>query len=109
MTTRFKFAPVSGSQSSLLRFASGYFLLNGVVYGLLVAVRLIAYVSGRVAFAPTLLYVVGIVIDVIAAVGLVWTGSLLGRGTRLGGFLALGFVLLPLVFAALSLQAISTI
>jgi hypothetical protein len=109
MTPRINFAPVSSAQSSLLRFASGYFLLNGVLYGILVAVRLIAYASGRVVFAPTLPNVVRIFVEVIAAVGLVWTGSLLGRGTRFGGFLALGFVLLPLVFAALSLQHIRAV
>ena len=38
----------------------------------------------------------------ISAVGLVWTGSLLGRGARLGGFLALGFILLPVASDALS-------
>ena len=98
MTPRFNFAPVSSAQSSLLRFASGYFILNGVVYGLLVAVGLVGYVLGRVVFAPTFLNLLAILVNVIAAVGLVWTGSLLGRGRRIGGFLALGFVLLPLVF-----------
>jgi hypothetical protein len=106
MTPRFNFAPFSSGQSGLLQGASGYFILNGVVYGVLVAARLIGYVLGREQFAPAILSVLGILIGVIAAVGLVWTGLLLGRGTRRGGLLALGFVLLPMVFGALSLQPI---
>jgi hypothetical protein len=109
MTPRFNFAPFSSAQSTLLRGASGYFILNGVFYGLLVAAQLIGYVLGREPFAPRLLNVAGIFIQVISAVGLVWTGLLLGRGTRRGGFLALGFVLLPMVFGALSLQPIEAI
>jgi hypothetical protein len=104
MAPRFNFAPVSSAESSLLRFASGYFLLNGIVYGLLVAVLILGYLFRQEVFAPTVLNVLRVLIPATTAVGLVWTGSLLGRGTRLGGFLALGFVLLPIAFAAVSRQ-----
>ena len=109
MTPRFNFAPVSSSQSSLLRFASAYFLLNGIVYGLLLAVLLLDYLIRRAPFVPTVLTVSGILIAAMTAVGLVWSGSLLGRGSRLGGFLALGFLLLPVAFAVLTTQPIGGI
>ena len=105
MTPRFNFAPVSSAQSGLLRFASAYLILNGVVYGLLVAVAFVGFLLGHKPPAPTMLVALGIVIQATTAVGLVWTGSLLGRGTRLGGFLALGFVLVPIAFAALRREA----
>lgn len=105
MTPRFNFAPVSGAQSGLLRFASAYLILNGVVYGLLVTVAFVGFLLGHKPPAPTMLVALGIVIQATTAVGLVWTGSLLGRGTRLGGFLALGFVLVPIAFAALRREA----
>jgi hypothetical protein len=109
MTPRFNFAPVSSAQSSLLRFASAYFLLNGIVYGVLLAVLLVDYVIRREPFVPTVLNVSGILIGAMTAVGLVWTGSLLGRGIRLGGFLALGFLLLPIAFGVLSPEPIGGI
>ena len=109
MTPRLNFAPVSSAQSSLLRFASAYFLLNGIVYGLLLAVLLLDYLIRRAPFVPTVLTVSGILIAAMTAVGLVWTGSLLGRGNRLGGFLALGFLLLPVAFAVLTTQPIGGI
>ena len=109
MTPRFNFAPVSSAQSSLLRFASAYFLLHGIVYGLLLAVLLLDYLIRRAPFVPTVLTVSGILIAAMTAVGLVWTGSLLGRGNRLGGFLALGFLLLPVAFAVLTTQPIGGI
>jgi hypothetical protein len=109
MTPRFNFAPFSSAQSSLLRLASGYFLLNGIVYALLVAVVILGSLFGQEVFAPTILNVLGILVSATTAVGLVWTGALLGRGSRLGGFLALGFVLLPIAFAAISSQPIDTV
>jgi len=109
MTPRFNFAPVSSSQSSLLRFASAYFLLNGIVYGVLLAVLLLDYAIRREPVVPSGVSVSGILIGAMTAVGLVWTGSLLGRGIRLGGFLALGFLLLPIAFGALSTQPIGRI
>src|SRR5207244_6787843 len=77
-------------------------VLNGVVYGLLVSVLLIGYLLGLKLPAPTTLVVLGLFFQAISAVGLVWTGSLLGRGARLGGFLALGFICLPVASDALS-------
>jgi len=99
---RFKFAPVSSAQSGPLRFASAWFVFNGVVYGLLVIAAVVGLVVGHQLPAPTILVVVNILIDAMAAAGIVWSGILLARGRRLGGYLALGFVLLPIVFAALT-------
>ena len=104
MTPRFNFAPVSGAQSTLLLAASGWFLFNGIVYGFLVAVGLVGILLDKERFAPTILSVFSILVAVTAAVGLVWTGVLLGRGSRRGGILAFGFVLLPLAFAAITHQ-----
>ena len=105
MTPRFNFAPVSSAQSGLLRFASAYLILNGLLNGLLVAVTVVGLLLGHKPPAPTMLVVLGIVLGTAMAVGLVWTGLLVGRGTRLGGFLALGFVLVSFVFAALRGEA----
>ena len=99
---RFKFAPVSSAQSGPLRFASAWLVFNGVVYGLLVIAAVVGLVVGHQLPAPTILVVVNILIDAMAAAGIVWSGILLARGRRLGGYLALGFVLLPIVFAALT-------
>jgi hypothetical protein len=102
MSPRFNFAPVSSAESGLLRFASGYFLLNGLVYGLLASVLLVGYLLGYNVSAPKLLVFFGVLVQGITAVGLVWTGSLLGRRARLGGYLALGFLILPIAFTAIS-------
>jgi hypothetical protein len=92
----------------LLRLASGYFLLNGVFYGLLVIAALLGVVFRLGGLAPTVLNIVGILVQGISAVGLVWTGRLLGRGARLGGFLALGFLLLPIALGAFSPLLVTT-
>ncbi len=102
MNPSFKFAPVSSAQSGLLRFASAWLVFNGAVYGLLVVVAVVRIVFSHQLPAPTILVVFSLLIDATAAVGIVWSGLLLARGSRLGGYLALGFVLLPVVFAALS-------
>jgi hypothetical protein len=106
---RLDFAPVSNVPSSLLRFAAAYFVFSGVVYGLLVAAALVAGLLGKIPFTPTVSHVFGVVIALVSAVGLVWTGSLLGRGSRPGGYLALGFSLMPIVVAALMREPQSTI
>ena len=108
MTPRFNFAPVSGAQSSLLRIASGWFLFNGSFYGLLVAVGILGLLLGKEGFDPTILAVFSIFVHVTTAAGLVWTGSLLGRGSRLGGILAFGVLLLPVAFAAIARQPMRT-
>ena len=102
MSPRFNFAPVSSAQSGLLRFASAWLVFNGVVYGLLVVAAVVRFVFSHQLPAPTILVVFSLLIQAMAAGGIVWSGSLLARGSRLGGYLALGFVLLPIVFAALS-------
>src|SRR5437868_14430570 len=75
MSTRFNFPPVSSAESGTLRLASGWFILNGVVYGLLVAVTLVIFVLGRIS-APTNWVFVGLLVQGVAAVGIVWTGIL---------------------------------
>jgi hypothetical protein len=102
MKPGFNFAPVSSAKSGLLRFASAWFLFNGVVYALGVVAEVVGLAFGHHIAAPPALVALGLLIEVIAAGGIIWTGLLLARGSRLGGFLAMGFVLLPIVFAAFS-------
>jgi hypothetical protein len=102
MNHRFNFAPVSSAQSGLLRFASAWLIFNGAVYGLLVVAAVVRIVFSHQLPAPTILVFFSLLINAMAAGGIVWSGLLLARGRRLGGYLALGFVLLPVVFAALS-------
>ena len=104
MSPRFNFAPVSSAQSGLLRFASAWLVFNGVVYGLLVVAAVVRLVFSHQLPAPTILVVFSLLINAMAATGIVWSGSLLARGRRLGAYVALGFVLLPIVFAALTRQ-----
>src|ERR1700704_2240228 len=102
MNPRFNFAPVSSAQSGLLRFASAWLVFNGVVYGLLVVAAVVRFVFSHQLPAPTIVVVFSLLINAMAAAGIVWSGLLLARGRRLGGYLALGFVLLPILFAALT-------
>lgn len=102
MNPRFNFAPVSSAQSGLLRFASAWLIFNGAVYGLLVVAAVVQIVFSHQLPALTTPVVFSVLINAMAAAGIVWSGLLLARGRRLGGYLALGFVLLPVVFAALS-------
>ena len=102
MNPRLNFAPVSSAQSGLLRFASAWFVFNGAVYGLLVVAAGLRFVFSHEATGPTIQVLVSLLVQAIAAGGLIWTGLLLARAKRLGGYLALGFVLLPLVFAVIS-------
>ena len=103
MTTRFKFSPVSSADSSLLVLASAWFIINGAVYGLLVAAALVAVILGKVSVPTNWIYV-SVLVRAIAAAGLVWTGILIGRRNRLGGVLALGFILLPFVVGVIGHQ-----
>lgn len=102
MNPKFNFAPVSSAQSGLLRFASAWLVFNGVVYGLLVVAAFVRFSFSHQLSAPTILVGFVLFIQAMSAAGIVWSGSLLARGRRLGGYLALGFVVLPIVFAALS-------
>jgi hypothetical protein len=102
MTPRFNFAPVSSAQSGPLRFASAWLVFNGVVYALLVVAAVVRFVFSHQLPAPTILVVFSLLINALAAAGIVWSGLLLARGRRFGAYLALGFVLLPIVFAAIS-------
>jgi hypothetical protein len=102
---RLNFAPVSSAQSGLLRFASAYFVLNGVLYVVLIGFVLLLGLWGRETITPTVTSALTIAIGAVTAVGLIWTGSQLSRGTRIGGFMALGFVVLPVAFAAATSQA----
>jgi len=102
---RFNFSPVSSAQSGLLQFASAYFLLNGVIYGLMVIAALVALSTGSAAMPRTAGSALAIAVGATTGVGLIWTSSQLGRGTRIGGYMALGFVLLPVAFAVVTRQA----
>jgi hypothetical protein len=102
MNPKLNFAPVSSAQSGLLRFASAWLVFNGIVYGLLVVAAVVRFVFSHQLPAPTSLVVFSLLVNALAAAGIVWSGLLLARGRRLGGYLALGFVLLPIVFAAFS-------
>jgi hypothetical protein len=102
MNPRFNFAPVSSAQSGLLRFASAWLVFNGVVYALLVVAAVVRLVFSHQLPAPTILVVLSLLTNAMAAAGIVWSGLLLARGRRLGGYVALAFVLLPVVFAALT-------
>ena len=104
MNPRFNFAPVSSAQSGLLRFASAWLIFNGVVYALLVVAAVVRLAFSHELPASAILVVFNVLIQAMAAGGIVWSGTLLAHGSRLGGYLALGFVLLPIVFAALSRQ-----
>jgi hypothetical protein len=106
MNPRFNFAPVSSAQSGLLRFASAWLVFNGVVYALLVVAAVVRLIFSHQLPAPTILVVFPLLTNAIAAAGIVWSGLLLARGRRLGGYVALGFVLLPVVFAALTREAL---
>ena len=94
------FAPVSGAQSGLLRFASAWFVFHGAANGLLVVIAAIRFGFRDPRPAPALVFFLGLLILATTAGGLVWTGSLLARDRRVGGYAALGFVLLPIVYAA---------
>jgi hypothetical protein len=105
---RLNFAPVSSAQSGLLRFASAYFVLNGILYAVLIGVVLLG-IWGPAPIAPTVTNALSIGVGAVTATGLIWTGALLNRGRRIGGFMALGFVILPVAFAAATSQRVDGI
>ena len=102
VTPRFRFAPVSGDSSSWIDIAAGYFMLNGALNGLLIVGALVALaVDPAIPVPKSWLLVIGISFQIVAAIGLFWTGILIGRRSEIGGFVALGFTvlqLLPLLF-----------
>jgi len=99
--SRFRFAPVSASPSTMVRVASGWFIFNGATYGIF----LVAILAGIVLRPPVTIrwsaFVVNVLILVASAAGLVWTGILIGRCRRLGGVIALGLLILPIVVGLL--------
>jgi ABC-type transport system involved in cytochrome c biogenesis permease subunit len=99
MTRGIDFAPVSDRESTLLRFAAGYFVFNGVVNGLVLTWLLVSFPLGLRESAATLADILSVIVLATLTVGLVWTGLLLGRRSRRGGLLALCFTLIPIVFA----------
>jgi len=52
MTSRFRFAPVSGAASNLINVAVGYFILNGALWALLTLVALAGAVYNREWLSP---------------------------------------------------------
>ena len=104
MNPKLNFAPVSSARSGLLRFASAWFVFNGVVYALLLVAAGLRFVFSHEPAEQTIQVLVRLLIQAVAAGGLIWTGLLLARAKRVGGYMALGFVLLPLLFAAITRQ-----
>jgi len=99
MTRGIDFAPVSNRESTLLRFAAGYFVLVGILNGFILAWLLVSFPLGLRESAATSADILGVIILGTLTVGLIWTGLLLGRRSRRGGVLALCFTLLPIVVA----------
>lgn len=89
-----RFAPLSTAPSLLIVVAAWNFMLSGVANGLL-AIMLIGGAKGTTLNLGVLAAAVGL--RLAAAGGLFWTGLLLKRGERRGGWLALAFTLLPVL------------
>jgi hypothetical protein len=109
------FAPFSGANSSGLRIASGYFLVTGILTILIISVAFVAGMFVEPGLAAevkghALRFFLGSALQLIASAGWIWTGVLLSKRRRLGGILAILFLLLPLVSIAASVPIkISTI
>ena len=100
--SRLNFAPVSSVPSSLVRFAGGYFVFNGVTLGILVILALVAPWFGGPSPAPTFRDGVVLLAVAVSAVGFVWTGTALWRGLRVGGWVMLALAVLPIAAALLA-------
>jgi len=87
----------------VLIFAAGWFIINGAVYGVIVLTAFAAVMLGKISIPTNWVYV-SLLVQAVAAVGIVWAGILLGRRNRLGGFLAFGFILLPILVALIAGQ-----
>ncbi|HST07497.1 MAG TPA: hypothetical protein VLJ83_04960 [Gemmatimonadaceae bacterium] len=101
---RLNFAPVSSVPSSLVRFAGGYFVFNGVTIGILVILAVVARWIGKRAVPLTLPNIVVLLAMAVSGAGFVWTGIALWSGRRIGGWILLGLALLPIVGAVLTGQ-----
>ncbi len=85
----------------MVRVASGWFIVNGATYGVFVLVVLIRIAMGSPVPGKSWVFWLSVLISTATAAGLVWTGMLVGQCRRLGGMLALGFLLLPIVLTLL--------
>jgi hypothetical protein len=99
--SRFNFAPVSASPSTMVRVASGWFIVNGAAYGIMLIAILITLALHPPPAIKWWAFITNILILIASAVGLAWTGMLIGRCKRLGGQIALGLLLLPIVIGLL--------
>lgn len=91
-----RFAPVSGAPSTLINVASGYFMLSGVLVALVAVLLPIFAPEGRAGYTTTQL-AIAVALSAGWAAAMFWTGILIGRGSRRGGYLALGFTLVSLL------------
>jgi len=89
-----RFAPVSGAPSLLILVAAWNFILNGAANAFLAILMLAS--ARRMPVGPAVL-ATAVALRLAAAGGLFWTGRLLQRRERRGGWFALGFTLLPLL------------
>jgi len=89
-----RFAPLSTAPSLLIVVAAWNFMLNGVANTVFAILLITA--AGRAGLNPVVLMAAA-GLRLAAAGGLFWTGLLLKRGERRGGWLALGFTLLPVL------------
>lgn len=114
---RSRFAPVSGSPSTLIDLASGYFMLGAVLIALWTLLPPLLWPEATAGLSGTQV-MLSMALSLGWAGAMFWTGSLLGRGSRQGGYLALAFTLLSLlslptgtslVFTVLSLVVLASI
>lgn len=96
------FAPFSSANSGELRLAAGYFLVSGISTIVILSVALIGDLFaepglGAVVTEHPLQFFLGLGMQFLASAGWIWTAFLLSSRRRLGGILAVAFLLLPLV------------
>lgn len=89
-----RLAPISSAPPILLMVAAWNFMLNGAA-NIVLAILTLAGARRLPLSAGLIALVVGL--GFVSGAGLFWTGRLLQRGVRLGGWIALGFTLLPVV------------
>lgn len=93
-----KFAPVSGAPSTLINVASFYFMLSAVLVALVTVLTPVFAPETRVGVGPVR-FAISVALNLAWAGAYFWTGLLLGRASRRGGYLALAFILLGLLAA----------